>query len=191
MSSPSHIYVLAEDQCQKQFIYRFLVHAGFNQHQMNIEVSPSGQGSAEQWVRGNFARQTRICRAKRTRSLFILLDADNGTVQEHMQELDAALVAENQPRFNSATDRIARLISKWSIETWILFLVSNGVSTPLLSEDRPYKNSKTADQWSELIPKASESLYAWTRNEMEIPENTPDSLQRALYEIPRALPSGR
>ncbi len=194
MSSPSLVYVLAEDQRQKQFIYRYLTTAGLNSRQITIEVSPSSQGSGEQWVRKNFARQARKCRARNVRAstgMFVLLDADNRSVQGQLRELDAELIAENQPRFNPETDKIARLIPKWSIETWILFLVSNGVSKPLLSEDEPYKNSKAAEQWSELIPKASEILFAWSRETAKRPDNLLDSLQHALQEIPRALPVGR
>ena len=194
MSNPSFIYVLAEDQCQRQFIYRFLAKAGFNSRQMTIEMSPSGQGSAEQWIRQNFVRQTKICRARKARAstgMFVLLDADNRSVQEHLRELDAALIAEDQPKFNSTTDKIARLIPKWSIETWILFLISNGVHMPPLSEDEPYKNSKAEEEWSELIPGASETFFAWTRAAAKIPNNLLNSLQLALQEIPRALPKGK
>jgi hypothetical protein len=194
MSSPSLVFILAEDQRQKQFIHRFLTTSGLNSHQMTIEVSPSGQGSAEQWVRKNFARQARKCRARNTRAstgMFVLLDADSGSVQEHLRELDAALIAEDQPKFNSMTDKIARLIPKWSIETWILFLISNGEHTPPLGEGEPYKNSKTAEEWSELIPEASEIFFAWTKAVAKIPNNLLDSLRLALQEIPRVLPVGK
>ena len=193
MSSPSLVFILAEDQRQKQFIHRFLTTSGLNSHQMTIEVSPSGQGSAEQWVRKNFARQARKCRARNTRAstgMFVLLDADSGSVQEHLRELDAALIAEDQPEYNSATDKIARLIPKWSIETWILFLVQNGADNPLVSEDMPCKNSRTPEQWSKLIPNASDTLYKWTKTVAARPKNLLDSLQCALQEIPRALPTG-
>lgn len=194
MSSPSLVFVLAEDQRQKQFISRFLTRAGFVPRQMRIEVSPSGQGSAEQWVRKNFARQARICRARNARAstgMFVLLDADSGSVQEHLHELDAALIAEEQPKYSSATDKIARLIPKWSIETWILFLNSSGTAQSSFSEDKPYKDSRTSEQWSDLIPTASETLYAWTRTIADRPKKLLDSLQRGLQEIPRALPVAR
>jgi hypothetical protein len=194
MSSPSLVYVLAEDQRQKQFIYRFLVKAGIGPHQMTVEVSPSGRGSAEQWVRINFARQTRKCRTRNARAstgLFVMLDADNRSVQERLIELDAALDAENQPKLDPARDPIARLIPKWSIETWILYLSSNGTAKPPMSEDVPYKDTKTVEQWSDLIPQASETLHVWTRTVTELPSNLIDSLQRGLQEIPRALPMGQ
>lgn len=123
--------------------------------------------------------------------MFVLLDADDGTVQEHLSELDAALVAEDQPRYNSATDTIARLIPKWSIETWILFLISHGASEPPLSEDEPYKSSTTTEQWSELIPQASATLYDWSRLGAKLPENLIDSLRCGLNEIPRAFSRDR
>lgn len=194
MSSPSWVYVLAEDQRQKQFIYRFLSAAGLNPHQMTIEVSPSGQGSGEQWVRKNFARQARKCRARNVRAstgMFVMLDADSGSIEEHWAELDGALVAEGQPKINTDTDTIARLIPKWSIETWILFLSSNGASEPSLNEDTPYKNSQTPEEWSELIPQASGALYKWSKSITERPKSLLNSLQRALDEIPHALPAGR
>jgi len=195
MSDRSFVFVLVEDQRQKQFIFRFLGAAGLNSHQMRIEVSPSGQGSGEQWVRKNFARQARKCRARNARKtstcMFVLLDADGGTVQEHLVELDSALEAEDQPRFSSATDTIARLIPKWSIETWLLFLCSDGALSPPLNEDEPYKKSRTAEEWSKSIPKASKTLYTWSKIGAERPGYLLDSIRRGLDEIPRALPVRR
>jgi hypothetical protein len=197
MIRPSWIFVLAEDERQKQFIYRFLATAGFNLRQMSVELSPSGHGSAEQWVRENFARLARKCRARNARharlstGMFMMLDADNRSVKERMVELDAALISENQPTYDSRTDSIARLIPKWSIETWILYLSTNGAANPSICEDKPYKDTKAKEKWAELIPRASETLYAWTRAAAKRPENLLDSLQRGLDEIPRALPVSR
>jgi hypothetical protein len=123
--------------------------------------------------------------------MFVLLDADDGTVQEHLAELDAALAAEDQPSYNPATDTIARLIPKWSIETWILFLSSKSDSKPPVSEEKPYKNTQTPEEWSELIPLASGTIYKWSKSITERPKSLLDSLQGALDEIPHALPAGR
>jgi hypothetical protein len=197
MSSPSLVLVLAEDQRQRQFIYRFLVTAGVNPHQMTIEVSPSGQGSAEQWVRKNFARHASKCRARNAKharastSMFVILDADKLSVQEHLIELDTALTIASQPKYDAANDTIARLIPKWSVETWILYLSTNGAPTPPLSEDQTYKDSKSTEQWAALVPPASKILVEWTRIAASRPDNLLDSLQRGLIEIPRALPVKR
>ena len=197
MTKPSWIYVLAEDQRQRQFIYRFLATAGFNLRQISFELSPSGQGSAEQRVRENFPRLARKCRARNARharpstGMFVILDADKRSVQERLDELDAALISENQPSYDSERDTIARLIPKWSIETWILYLSSPGMATPSISEDKPYKDTKSEEQWSELIPQASKTLYVWTRTPAELPETMLDSLRLGIQEIPRSLPVRR
>src|ERR1700728_3909630 len=99
MSSPSLVFVLAEDQRQQQLIYRFLARVGVRPHQVRFQLSPSGRGSAEQWVRENFARQAAKCRARNTRAatgMFVLLDADSRTVQERLDELDGGLEAAGQ-----------------------------------------------------------------------------------------------
>jgi hypothetical protein len=197
MTRLSWIYVLAEDERQRQFLYRFMASAGFNLRQTSFELSPSGQGSAEQWVRQNYARLTRKCRARNARhsrqstGMLVMLDADNRSVQERLGELDAELLSENFPGYDSANDSIARLVPKWSIETWILYLSSDGKFKPPLSEDKPYKNSMTPNQWTELIPRASKTLCAWTKPSAALPRNLISSLRHGLEEIPRPLPLGR
>jgi hypothetical protein len=123
--------------------------------------------------------------------MFAMLDADRRSVQQHLGELDSNLVAANQSKLDPARDPIARLIPKWSIETWILYLISKGAAKPPISEDRPYKDSKTKEQWSELIPQAAATLFEWTRPTAALPEDLIDSLQRGIQEVPRALAAGR
>lgn len=194
MSSPSWVYVLVEDQRQKQLIYRYLAIVGINLRQVTIEVSPSGQGSAEQWVRENFARQARKCRARNVRAatgMFVMLDADTTTVQERREILDEALVSAGQSPIDENRDPIARLIPKRNVETWILYLGLRGVASPPLEEEQDYKRSKTPEEWSTLIPLAAETLFAWTGQTATLPENLLDSLRHGIREIPRALPAGR
>jgi hypothetical protein len=194
MSSPSAAYALVEDKRHRQFIYRFLILAGFNRNKITVEVSPSGHGSGKQWVCNNFALQVETCRrrnAKAATCLFVMVDADQLAVTKCVGDLDSALVSANQPRLDPARDPVAKLIPKWSIETWIHYLSSDEATRPSVKEDRPYKNSKSEEQWSELIPEASKTLYMWTKNQSGRPNNLPDSLQHGLGEIPRALSVGR
>ena len=193
MSNPSSAYALVEDKRRKQFIYRFLLHAGFNRNKITVEVSPPGHGSGKKWVCDQFALQVEVCRrrnAKTSTCLLVMMDADQLSVNECMSDLDAALATANHPRLDAARDPIARLIPKWSIETWILFLSSDGAANPLVIEGKSYKDSKTSDQWTELIPQATKTLYSWTRTSAVLPANLLDSLQHGLVEIPRALPVG-
>src|SRR5664280_2480434 len=120
---------------------------------MSFELSPSGQGSAEQWVRENFARQAGKCRIRSTRAatgMFIMLDADTRTVQERLQVLDDALVCANQRPIDPARDCIARLIPKRNVETWIIFLADREIARPI-DEQTDYKRMKRSDEWSALI----------------------------------------
>ncbi len=194
MSSPSSAFALVEDKRQKQFIYRFLVQAGINRNKITVGVSPSGVGSGKQWVRTNFALQVEVCRRRNARNstcLLAVMDADQLTVAKCIDDLDASLASANQPKLNPANDPIARLIPKWSIETWTLCLTATGDSRSLISEEQPYKNSKTHEQWSELVPKAAEALFEWSRRTAALPANPLDSFRRGIEEIPRALPTGR
>jgi hypothetical protein len=119
------------------------------------------------------------------------MDADQLTVAKCIGDLDASLASANQPKLNSAKDPIARLIPKWSIETWLLYLSPKGGAEPPISEEKLYKDSKTHEQWSDLIPQASATLFEWTRQRTALPGNLLDSLRHGIEEIPRVLPTRR
>jgi len=194
MTNPSLVMVIVEDQRQQQFLYRFLVNSGIHPRKIDIRQSIAGRGSAKQWVCSQFAQSAEACRRRNSNaatSLLVMMDADQLSVAKCSGDLDAALAAANQAKFDPARDSIARLIPKWSIETWILYLSSDGAAKSPVSEDEPYKDSKSEEQWSALIPQAVKTLFAWTRQAEVRPTNLLDSLQRALQEIPRALPVGR
>lgn len=192
MSKPSLVIVLAEDQRQKQFIYRYLKNAGVRPGQIRLHVSPSGRGSAEQWVSRGFAIQVRKCRARHAQTgMFVMLDADTRTVQERLDELDQALLSAGQNPIDRNRDPIARLIPRRNVETWVLFLALKGVADPPIDETTDYKRTKDDEEWSEFIPIAAEKFFAWTRPSATLPTNLIDSLRRGIKEIPRALPLGR
>lgn len=194
MSSPSKAYALVEDKRHRQFIYRFLVLVGINRNSISIEVSPAGRGSGKQWVCKNFARQVELCRKRNAKSstcLFVVMDADQLSLAKCTSNLDASLVAANQPKLDPIRDRVARLIPKWSIETWILYLSANGAPNPAVSEGKSYKNSKPAEQWNELIPFASKTFLMWTKPAAVLPAKLLASLRHGIEEVPRALPADR
>jgi hypothetical protein len=189
MSKPSFVIVLAEDQRQRQLIYRYLRTAGVLPAQIRFHISPSGRGSAEQWVRENFVVQVRTCRARHAQtSLFILLDADTNHVQDRLDVLDKALVSARQNPIDRKRDSIARLIFKRNVETWILFLALEETVNPPIDEKIDYKQTKNAEEWSDLVPFAARTLFAWTKQSVAPPANLIDSLQRGIEEISRAIP---
>lgn len=181
--------MLVEDQRQQQFMYRFLMEASVNPRQVSFEVSPAGHGSAEQWVRENFAREVGKCRARNARAttgMFVVLDADNESVERRLEVLDNALICAGTKPIFVEQDPIARLIPKRNIETWILFL-SAYPANHHLNEQQDYKHTKNTEDWSDLIPKASETFYALTRRVPALQGDLLDSIRRGIKEASRAL----
>jgi hypothetical protein len=194
MSSRSEILILVEDNRQKLFIRRFLLRVGIDKRQMIFAAVSGGHGSGKQWVRNQFADQVRKCRQRNKRastSMFAVMDADEQTVARCLSDLDDELIKTSQARVDKNHDRVARLIPKRNIETWILCLTSHKDVQPQWSEEQSYKDSKRAEEWDQLTPQASEALYAWTRPAAVLPENLISSLRLGIQEIPRALPVGR
>jgi len=123
--------------------------------------------------------------------MFAVMDADELTVARCLSDLDDELVTAGHPRVNNNHDRIARLIPKRNIETWILFLSSDENARRSVSEKDDYKDSKKNEQWDSLVQQAVAALYGWTRPGAILPGNLLDSLGNGLREISRALPIGR
>jgi hypothetical protein len=130
---------------------------------MRIVESPSGRGSAEQWIRDRFAREVEAIRRRSAGTkLIVLVDADNHTVQQRKSQLDLAL-RETGVRIEKDNRRIVCLIPKRNMETWILCLNYEQVN-----EDADYK--RTHDQWAGLVRRAIDTLYVSTRPNGSITE---------------------
>ena len=103
---------------------------------------PAGKGSAEAWVRSQYAREVRLLRAKGQENvgLIVVTDGDNVGVATRK----AALATELQRASldaRSQEERIAICVPTWSIETWILGL--NGTSGVV--ETVSYKSQRKPD----------------------------------------------
>ena len=51
MADPSQVILLVEDKSHKQFALRYLKKRGIENRHVRVVLSPSGKGSAENWVR--------------------------------------------------------------------------------------------------------------------------------------------
>jgi hypothetical protein len=122
--------------------------------------------------------------------MFVILDADTKTVQERLEALDDALRSAGQKPIDLNRDPIARLIPKRNVETWILVL-NLEPTAPSADEEFDYKPTKSAEEWTALVPTAATTLLAWMRTSAMLRANLIDSLRRGIREIPRALPPGR
>jgi hypothetical protein len=181
MSNPSLVIVLLEDVHHRMLVYRYLIKSRLKTHQIRIVPSPSGQGSADVWVRNKFADEVsayRVRHAKTATALIVVIDADTHTVQDRWRQLDQALKDAKKQTVDVANEQIARLVPKRNVETWILCL--NGQT---VDEDTDYK--KRRDDWTELIPEAAEALFQWTRPKAELPDHCTDSLQSGVRELTR------
>lgn len=181
MSRPSLVIVLVEDNRHQQFIRCYLRRVGLSAHAMRFLKSPSGRGSAEQWVRESFATEVRAYRARQARAethFILLIDADNKTVKNRLAQLDQALKSEGVEPINSRAEQIARLIPKRNVETWILVL--NGFA---VDERTDYKSTNYG--WDKLVPKSADTLYDWVRPNAHLPAGCIPSLRVGVRELKR------
>ncbi len=180
MNRVSLIILVVEDHLQQMLAYRYLIGCGVKQREIRIERSPSGKGSAENWVRRRFVKETNAYRDRQARArtaLIVMIDADSLTVQHRLNQLDQAL-RDNGKEAVRESEQIARLIPKRNIETWVLCL-----NVQTVDEETDYKAAK--DDWGQLIRPAAETLYRWTWLEAELPTICIGSLDRGVRELRR------
>jgi len=178
MSKGCLVVVIAEDEHHEMLARRYLKRHGLEKHEIRIERSPSGQGSAEHWVRKRFVIEVSVFRSRHAQTkLIVIIDADAHTVQSRVRQLDQALTDSHKAAVDTNSEQIARLVPKRNVETWILCL--NG---HLTDEETDYK--RTRNDWSGLIPPAAETLFQWTRPNTQPPQYT-DSLQCGVSELKR------
>lgn len=179
MSKPSLVIVIVEDARQRMLFYRYLSERRFGEHQVRIERSPSARGSAEKWVRLRYAKEVNVYRRRQAQTaLIVVIDADVSALQDRLRQLDEVLGEGGVERIDPAKERIARLIPKRNVETWILCLNGNEVN-----EEIDYKH--TRNDWAELIPNAAKTLCEWARQNGDLPVHCTDSLAHGVQELRR------
>jgi hypothetical protein len=113
--------LLVEDKHQERFVRALLVRLGFEVRRLRFKISPSGRGSAENWVRKRYPDEVALLRRSRHQRNLCLLamrDGDRQGVGARQRELDDELSTQGQePR--AANERIAAPVPTWNIETWL------------------------------------------------------------------------
>lgn len=178
MGKPSRVVVLAEDQIHQQFIRRYLLYLKYTSHQIYMVDLPSGRGCGEQWVRDRYTREVRACRKRSARAataVVVVIDADKGDAARRLQQFERALTEGALPP-RERDEKIAHLVPRRNIETWILCL--NGIS---VDEERDYKGMPGTEQ----IPAAAKTFFDWTRPNATVPANCIPSILSAIPEIRR------
>ena len=184
MSNPSLAIVVAEDDRHKMLAYRYLKKRGLSPR---IEVSPSGRGSAENWVRKRFAKEVSVYRRRHAQTaLIVMIDADTGTVEDRLRQLAEALREAGEPPIDTKTERIARMVPKRNVETWILCLNGHAVNEEDDYTLRPnWSRWVHHADWSKWIPPGVETLVDWTQSKDEPPNHCVDSLRSCINELRR------
>ncbi len=166
------------------FVRRVLNGLGNQTRIVRVERSPQGKGSAKTWVTKNYIKEVKAHRSKVRHQANIGLvvgsDADNMTVRERREELDAALATAGFPRRQSE-EKICLIIPKWNIETWLVHLSGSEVDEN--SDD--YKNERSIKNvdYGTLAEKFIERYRSWKQGNAA--ETTPPSMIHAFEELKR------
>ncbi len=188
MSRPTAVIVLCEDNRTFSFARTYLKRCGVD-HAIRPMISPRGRGSGFDFVLENFPAQVnayRLVSARLHTWPVAIVDADTGTVAQRIGQLNSKLTNAPEPRVRAMRiedERIARLVPRRNIETWILALNSKTVN-----EVDDYKGTIRGDDgWLALIPAAAETFYTLTRANARRPDSLIASLHHGADEMCRVF----
>jgi hypothetical protein len=180
VSRPSLVIVLAEDQRHQRFAYRYLQELPeYQARDIRFEPLPAGRGSGERWVLKHYPKNVSACRARAARAetaLVVVIDADNGDRNRRVRQLELALQEAHLGQRGDG-ERIAHMIPRRNIETWILCLNGHHVD-----EDTDYSARGDIDA---MIPTAATVFFQWTRPAYALPEHCVQSLRSTIPEVRR------
>jgi hypothetical protein len=186
MSNPAQVTILAEDRRQARLVRAYIRTRLPDYPQKAITDSPmsAGRGSGSQWVLDRYAIEVKAHLSRRARKwLIVVIDADRNTLQERLDALKLRLeMAEDERlrRCRAEDEQIARLVPKWSVETWILCL--NGST---VDEQTAYK-SRNQD-WDRMIRPAAEALHNWANDPPGVPARCVPCLKHGIEELRRLV----
>ena len=187
MNKPTEVVVLCEDDLTFRFTKRYLNKCGI----AGIRPKISPRGCGYDFVINEFANEVlayRIANARKKSWLIAVVDADTGTVAQRLGKMDKSLDKSNEQRVKDISienERIARLIPRRNIETWLLAL--NNVS---VNENKDYKKEVAEFRhydWDGSVLSASTTFYDLTRANAQRPESLIPSLHHGIDEMRRVF----
>ncbi|MBW3542209.1 MAG: hypothetical protein KY476_18215 [Planctomycetes bacterium] len=179
----SHV-ILCED-VQHQVLFRWYLRlSGFNvgPRKLRIERAPKGFGSAEQFVRERYPTEVQTYRARNPAywALVVAIDADKWSIADRVRQLSEALQDAGEEA-RTANERIALLIPRRNVETWIHYLLGHGAVDEISDYRKFYRDRPK----NEHCRPAAERLMDLKKSETELPEDCPESLRAGLEELKR------
>lgn len=176
--------VLCEDLQSWVFARRMLMAMGYDDRKVRLSryrYPAKGHGSGEQHVRERYPDELRAYRPRAARTkttLVVFTDADKRTVQQRRKTLDDTLEKEGlAPR--GPDERVALLVPKWEIETWIHFFLDGA------EVDENIKYPKYEDHEADAAPAAE--AFGQHARQGTTPAKAPPSLTTGLVEARRVL----
>lgn len=180
MSSGVDIVILAEDERHRMLLYRHLKKRGYPTRKIRFcSWFPNFQTPCLSFVKYEYPKEVEALRRKAhrvTSALLVVIDADDLTVDERLNELDLLLTNAGHAT-RAVTEHIAIVVPKRNIETWMYFLSGADVD-----EETNYKPHCRSLNNGDI---ATEFASA-TLSKADLPPNSPPSLMRACEsELPR------
>jgi hypothetical protein len=189
MSRPTAVVLLCEDHATAVFLRLYVKQCSITRN-IRVNITPSGCGF--DWVLQQYPveiKAYRIARAKKSTWLIAAIDADKGTVTRrlrqfslHQQNAEDKHVRE----FDIQREKIALLVPRRNIETWLLFLSSLPAQDGQpINEIKDYKKieKRSKDEWIELAGSASVQMHQWVKPSASLPGNCIESVRLAITQL--------
>ena len=180
MNKGVDVVILAEDVRHRKLLRKYLRRRGYSHHKIReCPWFPKFQAPCLSFVKAEYPLQVQALRDKAHRvnaALLTMVDADEKTVEQRIEEFDALLVADGKTR-RADNENIAIVVARRNVETWFYFLEGNDVD-----EETNYKPLCGSLKNREFALKFAH--LSWPRG--ELPRNCPPSLRRACeIELPK------
>ena len=150
------VVILCEDKAHERFFRKLVQRLG---HRLiRVEVAPSGEGDASQWVLAHVAGEVRAHRSYANHlssGLVVVVDGDDKGVARRKQSVDDTLHAAGLDR-RGRGETILIAVPTWSIETWLLWLC--GVRD--LNEEESLKDRGKQEEGKGVVS-VSAAVEAW------------------------------
>jgi hypothetical protein len=156
------------------FAERLLRDRGFKGEFRRL-ASPVGRGDAKKYVLESVAKEAHAIRSRAAQGfLIVMIDADEGTVDRRLAEVDAKLRESGQETLAGGA-RVECWVPKRNVETWLMCLLDQ-----LCSEEEDYKRDfdhRHRAQEGDAIRRAISLLHEQASEQVN-----PPSLRRVVSE---------
>ncbi|GAB4153180.1 MAG: hypothetical protein Tsb009_29480 [Planctomycetaceae bacterium] len=158
----------------------FLKQFNFHPRKIRVITAPSGKGSAEQFVRKQYAIEVKAYRKRNSSNhrLVVSIDADTTDVTNRSRQLDKELEQAGLT-IRQEQEHILLVIPKRNIETWIHYLLGHKNVNEETSYRNQYKGKPEGDHSS---PAANKLYDIWIqfKSDQSLPDGLLPSMEIAI-----------